>query len=204
MVRRYVQRARAESAQATRRQILDAAREALLDPEGLDAGLASIASRARVARSTVYATFGSRGALFAELADETVHAAGVDAVIEAFRGPEPVAALETSIAASCRMYAADRDAFARLLALGQTDPETTEPLSRGDRDRRFGMDDLVRRLDEAGLLQPGLDRGQAAASLSVLTTFWAYDELASGRGLDAEACTRVLVQTARTAVLADP
>lgn len=204
MVRRYVQTARAASAQQTRRQILDAARAALLDPAGLDVGLASIAARAGVARSTVYATFGSRGALFAELADETLHRAGLDGVIGAFRGLDPVAALEESIGASCRMYAADRDAFARLLVLGQVDSGAAEPLARSDRDRRFGMDDLVRRLGEAGRLLPGLDPARAAAALSVLTAFWAYDELASGRGLDADGCTAVLVSTARATVLGEP
>jgi AcrR family transcriptional regulator len=201
MVRRYVQRARAESAQQTRRQILDAAREGLLDPGGMDVGLASIATRAGVARSTVYTTFGSRGALYAELADETLHRAGLDDVIGAFRDPDPVAALERSIGAACAMYAADRDAIARLLALGQVDPEAAEPLAQSDRDRRLGMDDLVRRLGEAGLLRPALDPDEGAAALSVLTGFWAYDELATGRGLGPAACTAVLVATARASVL---
>src|SRR3954471_11961998 len=108
MVRRYVQTARAESAQQTRRQILDAARDALLHEGGIDVGIGPIATRAGVARSTIYAIFGSRSGLLAELADDTVHRAGVDIVIAEYMDADPVVALERSVAASCRMYGADR------------------------------------------------------------------------------------------------
>lgn len=201
MVRTYVQTARAESAQQTRRQILDAARAALLDEGGIDAGIGPIASRAGVARSTIYAIFGSRSGLLAELADEMVHRAGVDTVIEEYQHPDPVVALERSVAASCRMFDADRDAFARLHVLGLIDADAAEPLARMDRDRRMGMNVLTGRLAAAGRLRPGLTPDDAAHALSVLTTFWAFDELRTGRGLPADRCADVLAASARATLL---
>jgi AcrR family transcriptional regulator len=203
MVRRYVQTTRAESAQQTRRQILDAAREALLHEGGIDVGIGPIATRAGVARSTIYAIFGSRSGLLSELADDTVHRAGVDTVIAEYMQADPVAALERSLRASCRMYDADRDTFARLLVLGQVDADAAEPLARSDRDRRTGMNVLTARLAAAGKLRHDLDPTAAAHALSVLTTFWAFDELRSGRGLSADECGDVLVATARATLLAD-
>jgi hypothetical protein len=65
------------------------------------------------------------------------------------------------------------------------------------------MDDLGRRLEAAGRLREGVTAERAALVLSVLTTFHAWDELATQRGLDAEAAAGVLVAMAGAALLAD-
>ena len=75
MARKYEQQLRAESAEETRRRILDAVarrlREAPTEPVSLD----QVAKLARVARSTIYLIFGSRAGLFdaftEDLADRT-------------------------------------------------------------------------------------------------------------------------------------
>jgi AcrR family transcriptional regulator len=202
MPRRYVQAARAEAALATRRAILDAARAILLESGPLTVGVGEIAARAGVARSTVYATFGSRAGLLAALADDVLHAAGLDAVIGAYRDPDPVLALETSLLASSRMYAADRDAFARLLVLASVDPEAAAPVERSEGDRQAGMDHLARRLAQGGRQRAGVEPPEAAAILAVLTSFGSWDELATRRGLGGEAAAAVLLRMARDTVLA--
>lgn len=203
MTRPYVQRARADAARQTRQAILEAARTAVLAEGTPDVSVGAIADAAGVARSTIYATFGSRAGLLAALSDDTLERAGLAAVIAEFLQPDPRQALERSLLASCRMYAAEHPVIRRLIVLGQLDPEVAGPLARSEGDRRGGVRMLAARLAEAGELRPGLDPESAARTLTVLTGFWAYDELASGLGLDPEAAAGVLLETARAAVLAD-
>lgn len=201
MTRPYVQRARAESADRTRRQVLDAARAAVLAEGRLEFSVGDIAADARVARSTIYATFGSRTGLLAALADDALHRAGLEQVIAEYRQLDAVVALERSLRASCRMYAADHRVFTRLLMLREVDPEAAEPLARSQGDRAYGMADLSGRLAAQGRLRPGMTPERAADILWVLTGFWTFDELFSGRGLDADASADVLLEMARSTVL---
>jgi AcrR family transcriptional regulator len=203
MTRRYVQRARAEAAAETRRQVLEAARAAVLADGRLEFGVGEIASAAGVARSTVYATFGSRAGLLAALADETLHRAGLEAVIAEYQRPDPVDALDHSLLASCRMYAADHRVFARLLMLREIDPEAVAPLARSLDDRALGMASLAERLSVARRLRPELTQQAVADVLWVLTSFWTFDELFSGRGVDADGCARILIGMARSTLLVE-
>jgi AcrR family transcriptional regulator len=202
MSRRYVQRARAEAARQTRGQVLEAARAALLAEGRLELSVGEIAASAGVARSTVYAAFGSRAGLLSALADDTLQRAGLDAVIAEYRQPDAVTALERSLAASCRMYAAEHRVFARLLVLARIDPDAAAPIARSQADRAAGMSDLARRLEAQGGLRAGIIPERAADVLWLLTGFWTFDELFVGRGLAAEACTDVLLEIARATVLA--
>lgn len=201
MTRPYVQRARADAARQTRRGILDAARAAVLADGTPDISVGAIADGAGVARSTVYATFGSRAGLLSALSDDTLERAGLDAVIAAFRGPDPRLALEGSLLASCRMYAAEHALIRRLVILGQLDPEVAGPLARSEADRRGGLQMLAARLADASELRAGLEPQAAARILTVLTGFWAYDELATGLGLDPASAAAVLLEAAQAAVL---
>ena len=202
MSRRYVQRARAESARETRGQVLEAARAALLAEGRLELSVGEIAAAAGVARSTVYAAFGSRAGLLSALADETLHRAGLDVVIAEYRQPDAVTALERSLAASCRMYAADHVVFARLLVLARIDPDAAAPIARSQADRAAGMADLARRLEAQGRLRADMTPERATDVLWLLTGFWTFEELFTGRGLDADACTDVLLEIARATILA--
>jgi AcrR family transcriptional regulator len=201
MSRRYVQRARADAAQETRRQILDAARAELLAGSRLTFAVGEIAARAGVARSTVYAAFGSRAGLIRALADDTLKRAGLDAVIAGYQRPEAVSAMEQSLAASCRMYAAEHPVFRRLHVLAQVDPEAAGPLGQSHGDRAVGLTDLTRRLAAQGHLRAGISPAMATDALWVLSGFWAFDDLATGRGRDVDSCAELLVAMARDALL---
>jgi AcrR family transcriptional regulator len=202
MPRRYVQRARAEAALQTRRQVIDAARAALLADGRLELAVGDVAEAAGVARSTVYAAFGSRAGLLAALSDDTLHRAGLGDVIAAYRLPDAVEAVERSLAASSHMYAAGHRVFSRMMALAQVDPEAAAPIARSQRDRGAGMADLAARLAAQGRLRPGVSPERAADVLWLLTGFAAFDELHAGRNLNARACADVLVGIARAAVIA--
>jgi AcrR family transcriptional regulator len=202
MPRRYVLRARAETATQTRAAILEVARQTLLASERLEFSVGEVAASAGVARSTVYAVFGSRAGLLATLADDALHSSGLDAVIAAFMDPDAVVALEESLRASCRMYGTEHRLFRRLLALGEVDPEAAAPIARSAADRGQGMSSLAGRLAAQGRLRAGMSVERAADTLALVTSFAAFDELYSGRGLHADAAAELLIDVARRSVLA--
>src|SRR6478609_586599 len=109
--RKYEQRLRAESAEETRRRILDAVdqrlREAPTEPVSLD----QVAALARVARSTIYLVFGSRAGMFDAFAEDLRVRTGVGALTEAVAAPDPREHLRGGIAAANKMYATDRDIY---------------------------------------------------------------------------------------------
>jgi AcrR family transcriptional regulator len=162
MTRRYVQRARADAAQQTRRQILDAARATLLEATRLDFSVGDVATAAGVARSTIYSVFGTRAGLLGALADDALGRAGLGEVIAAYQRPDAVEALEGSIRANCQMYAADHRLFARLLVLAEVDADAANPLARSHGDRSMAMGELSRRLADQGRLRADMDTAQAA------------------------------------------
>ena len=55
---------------------------------------------------------------------------------------------------------------------------------------------LAQRLADRGELQPGVSVESAAHLLWILTSFDAYDLLATGRGLSADAAADLLIDTA--------
>ena len=85
--RKYEQRLRAESAEETRRRILDAVaqrfREAPTEPLSLD----QVARLARVARSTIYLAFGSRAGLLQAFAVDLWERGGLADLTTARRAP---------------------------------------------------------------------------------------------------------------------
>jgi AcrR family transcriptional regulator len=202
MPRPYVLRARAETATRTRAEIIKSARQALLASERLDFSVGEVAAAAGVARSTVYAAVGSRAELLSALADDALHSSGLDEVISAFMNPDAVVALEDSLRASCRMYGAEHRLFRRLLALGEVDPEAAAPIARSAADRAQGMSSLAERLAAQGRLRAGLSVEHAADTLALVSSFGAFDELFTGRGLDADSTADLLIDVARRSVLA--
>ena len=146
--RKYEQRLRAESADETRRRILDAVdqrlREAPTEPVSLD----QVAALARVARSTIYLVFGSRAGMFDAFAEDLRVRTGVGALTEAVAAPDVREHLRGGIAAANKMYAADRDIYRVLFSMAQLDPDSVGGAVRKmDQERSGGMAHLARRLD---------------------------------------------------------
>ena len=112
--RKYEQRLRAQTAEETRRRILDALydrlRDALSEPVAID----EIARAAGVARSTVYLIFGSRAGLFDALTIDLLERSG-DRILEAvpFRTPGTGYKEGCRVASTCTRPTATCSAFCR-------------------------------------------------------------------------------------------
>ena len=201
--RRYEQRLRAQTAQETRRRVLDAVYEQLREAPAQPVSVDRIARTAGVARSTVYVIFGSRAGLFDAFAADLLERGGFRRVIDAVADPDPRATLRDGITGGVHTFAAHRDVFRALVSMAELDPDAVGgAMQRSDQRRADGMMRLARRLARRGLLREGLTAKRAADRLWVLTSFDGFDLLYSGRGLSADEVARVLVDMAEHSLLA--
>jgi AcrR family transcriptional regulator len=201
--RRYEQRLRAQSAEATRRRVLDAVYDQLREAPAQPVSVDRIARAAEVARSTVYAIFGSRAGLFDAFAADLLERGGFRRVLDAVADPDPRVTLRAGIAGGVHTFAAHRDVFRALVSMAALDPDAVGgAMQRSEERRAAGMARLARRLSRQGLVREGLTAKQAADRLWVLTSFDAFDLLFSARGLSANAAAEVLVDMAQRGVLA--
>lgn len=195
--RKYEQRLRAESADETRRRILEAVygriRAAPSEPISID----RIAREARVARSTVYLIFGSRAGLFDAVADDLLERGGFDRLVQAIAHPDARETLRGGIRASCEMFAANRDVHRVLSSMSNLDEEAVGgAVRRGEQRRAGGMAYLAKRLAEQEILRPDVTEKEAADVLWLLTSFDSFDLLYTGRGLPVDEVARRLTATA--------
>jgi AcrR family transcriptional regulator len=201
--RRYEQRRRAQTAEETRRRVLEAVYEQLREAPARPVSVDRIARAAGVARSTVYVIFGSRAGLFDAFSADLLERGGFHRVLEAIADPDPRVTVRNGIAGGVHTFAAHRDVFRALMSMAALDPDAVGgAMQRSEQRRARGMLWLARRLSRHGHLRDGLGAKRAADRLWVLTSFDAFDLLYSGRGLSANEVARALVDVAERTVLA--
>ena len=202
--RRYEQRLRAESAEQTRRRILDALlqrlREAPAEPVSVD----RVAKIARVARPTVYAVFGSRAGLFEAFGVDLLRRSGFDRVLEASAHPDARTALRGTIGGVVAMYAANRDEMRVLSSMALLDAAAAGgAVQQMERGRARGMARLAQRLSDQGVLHADVTVDQATDLLWLLTSFDSFDVLYAGRDRSASEVAQTLTDTAERSLCRD-
>lgn len=201
MPRTYVQRARQETAAATRRRMIEAARAVLARGDLAKLDLADVAKEAGLARSTIYLSFGTRSAFIDEIVRDSLARAGFGRLGQYFMLPDAAEAMEKSLAQGAVVYAAEHLVLSRMIQLARLDKEAGALGEQRERNRMAGMRDLASRLRRQGKLRAGLSAETAASILWVLTSFDTFDQLHLGWGLDAKACGARLVALARGSLL---
>ena len=203
--RKYQQRLRAESAEETRRRVLDALERRLRDAPTQPISIEEIATNAGVARSTIYLIFGSRAGLFDALATDLWDRAGLARLTEAVAHPDAREHLRGGLRAGVEIFAALRDAANALFAMSSLDPESVGgAMSRLEARRWGGMLHLARRLAEQDLLRADVTIEDAANILWVLASFDSFDALYSGRGMTTDDVARMLITIAERSLYPDP
>jgi AcrR family transcriptional regulator len=203
--RPYEQRARAEEAERTRMRIIEAVfarlREAPAEPIAID----RIARMAGVARSTVYAIFGSRTGLFDAVGRELAARSGYARLVDAKHQPDARDHLRAGIRAASEMLAANRDVYRALRSMAQLDEQAVGGVvTRMDEERAGGMSRLAGRLAEQGVLREGLSIEDAEHVLWVLTSFESFDSLYTDRDMSTDRAVELLIDTAERALYAKP
>jgi AcrR family transcriptional regulator len=197
MARKYEQTLRAESAEATRRRILDALEERLREAPTEPVTMEEIARRAGVARTTVYLAFDSRSGLFDALATDLWNRAGLPDLTEAVAHPDALEHLRGGLRAGVEIYAALRDVAVALFSMSALDPDSVGgAIERLEARRWGGMEHLAGRLAQQNRLRADVTVEEAADVLWMLASFGAFDALYTGRGMSADDVSRTLIATA--------
>ena len=200
--RRYEQRRRAEDAERTRLRIIDAVEERLRAAPAEAVKVDQIAAMAGVARSTVYAIFGSRAGLFDAVGVHLLERAGYGRLVEASHHPDARAALRGGLRAASEMLAADRDLWRALRSMAQLDPDAVGgAVQRWEEERAAGMRRISRQLHEQGYLRGGVSAEEADEILWVITSFESFDLLYAGRGLPLDTGVERLTAAAEGALM---
>ena len=176
--RRYEQRQRAEDAEKTRQRIVDAVLERLRAAPAEPVAIEKIAAMAGVARSTVYAIFGSRAGLFDAVGAHLQARTGYERLVEASHRPDAREALRDGLRAASEMLAAERDTWRVLRSMAQLDQEAVGgSVQRWEDERAAAMARIARQLHEQGHLRPGVSTEEANDLLWVITSFESFDLL---------------------------
>jgi|SRR5215211_1551140 len=200
--RPYEQRQRAEAAEQTRRRILDAVIEHLRKAPSEPVSVDRVAEVAGVARSTVYAIFGSRAGLFDAVAVDVLEREGYERLLEAKHEPDAREHMRVGFRSGTDMLAADRDVVRALFSMAQLDERAVgDAVRKREESRSAGMARLAARLAEQDLLRPDVSAEEAERILWVLTSFDSFDLLYTGRGMSSEAVAGLLFATAERALL---
>jgi AcrR family transcriptional regulator len=200
--RRYEQRQRAEDAEKTRQRIVDAVLERLRAAPAEPVAIEKIAAMAGVARSTVYAIFGSRAGLFDAVGAHLQARTGYERLVEASHRPDAREAFRGGLRAASEMLAAERDTWRVLRSMAQLDQEAVGgSVQRWEDERAAAMARIARRLHEQGQLRPEVPTEEADDLLWVITSFESFDLLYSGRGLPLDVVVERLTDAAERALM---
>jgi AcrR family transcriptional regulator len=202
--RHYEQRARAEEAEKTRRRILDAVVTRLRASPSEPVSVERIAEMAGVARSTVYAIFGSRAGLFDAVGQDLGERLGYRRLVEASHHPNAREAFRGGMRAASEMLAGERDIWRALHSMAKLDEEAVGGVvARREEERAAAMARIAAQLHEQGHLRPGVSAEEANDILWVISSFESFDLLYSGRGLPLDTVVERLTATAERALLSD-
>jgi AcrR family transcriptional regulator len=197
VARKYEQQLRAESAEETRRRILDAVAQRLRDAPTEPLSLDQVAKMARVARSTIYLIFGSRAGLFDAFTEDLADRTGLARLAEAVANPDARKHLREGIAAGCRMYTEDLVVYRVLFSMNHLDPASAGgAVERMKQRRAGGMAYLAKRLAEDSVLRDDVTIEQAVDLLWMLCSFETFDALYTGRGKSLDEAVQLIAWTA--------
>jgi len=181
--RSYNQKARAENAAETRRRIIEATRDLLARAPLENVSLPAIAAEAEVARSTVYAIFGSREGLMVAVAEDLLERGGFARIGQALRGPDVVRAFETSMDVAMELYSQEHEVSWALLSLAAVDRDASSAAARLNFGRRDGMRKIAQRMHDQGVLRDDVTVDEAADVLWLITSFETFGQLYRDRSL---------------------
>ncbi|WP_051451024.1 TetR/AcrR family transcriptional regulator [Actinospica robiniae] len=168
---------RAASTAATRRALIDAARELLAEGPWSGFTLEAVAGRAGVTRVTVYNQVASKAGLLDAVLTELTERAGMDRLLSSTQEMTPQQALNFVIEHTCRFWHTERAVLRPLFAHAAIDADIAANLARREQWRTDQFDALLGRMLTADHHQAVLPRDAVLAGMRAVTSFPAYDAL---------------------------
>lgn len=187
---------REASVEETRERVITAARETFSEEGFFQASLDDVATRAGVARATVYYQFKSKFGLLEASIEGTLEESTRDRVRAAVDILDPVEALRTYVREICKFWQHDFVFYRNVIGLASVDPEAAKAVDQYDFRRREPLLFLAKRLDDAGVLRPEMTPKQAGDTIWLLTDFRSFDHLSSRSTLSLKKATSLVLAMA--------
>jgi AcrR family transcriptional regulator len=200
--RPYTLRKRTQSAEDTRRRIIDAARDLIENSGYANISLDRIADAASVSRQTIYVQFGSKLGVLTAMAEE-IENEGLQDLFSSLRestGPGEV--LHKAIPLDFAFMQKNAKIFRIIRAQGVSDPDFRAVLDERMAGRLDSMRRVIDWLQSEGKLAAGWTVEEAAEWLAAITGFHTYDELVNQRGWTLDQLSNRILQTVDTMLLA--
>lgn len=186
-----------QHAEATRRDILAAARRLFAARGYAATSMTALAEEADVALQTLYTSVGSKPAILMALNDLIDEEGGVTdpALAEQFAAcTDPRDAMKLYIRLTRQISERCGDIVWTMIATAGTEPEVAKVVEDGWRRHDTGAREAARQLADGGALRPGLSVDQAAAILGSMTWHQHYRQLVEHYGWSFDACEAWLVE----------
>jgi AcrR family transcriptional regulator len=136
-----------------------------------------VAEQANVGRTTVFEQFGSKLKLLEAVEQDVSARAGVDKLLQALLVPDARASLRAAFQVGCHVWAREAEMFRKLFGLAIVDPEMRKVMAEKQQKRVALIDHLATQLEQQGCLKSGKTKRDAIETLSLLTSFEAFDAL---------------------------
>jgi len=191
---------RQRQAQATRKLIVASAQTLFLEQGYICTTIESIAERAGVATSTVYAIFGSKRGILRAIRDTWHDRTHIREVLTSIQGSSrPEERLEQLAEATRKQWEMGAEVTAIYTGAAAADPRAAAELTQALMGRREGMQNFALSLEPH--LRPGLDAAHAASILQALCLPEVFDELVRRSGWTADEYRDWLVQSMKREIL---
>lgn len=202
--RRYSSEARTQSAQETRRRILAAA-SSLFARKGIDrVTIDEIGRRARVAASTVYATYQSKDGILRGLMEQSLFGPRFQDAQKLLAGvTDPVALIELTSHVSRAIYESESGDLGLLRRASGFSPALRKMEEEFERLRYERQGARVDLLFASGKARPGLSREEARRVLWMYTSRDVYRMLVNEGGWTADRYQQWLSRTLVEALVGD-
>lgn len=193
---------RQRQAEATRRDILTAARRLFAERGYAATSIADIAAAAETAIQTIYDSVGPKAALVMALNDLIDEEAEVPALArQVAETDDPDALVWIAVRLTRQLNERCADIVGVLMTTAGVEPAVAEALGEGKRRHRAGFRGVAMRLAEFGVLKPEYTPERAGAVLALLTSPESYRMLTREHGWSFDACEAWMVETISTLLL---
>jgi AcrR family transcriptional regulator len=191
---------RQKQAQATRNMIVLAAQALFLEQGYICTTIETIAERAGVATSTIYAIFGSKRGILRAIRDSWHERTHIREVLAADQqSANPAERLEQLAAATRRQWEMGAEVTAIYTGAAAADPRAAAELTQALTGRRQGLQHFANSLEPH--LRPGVDAPHAAAILQALCMPEVFDELVRHSGWSVDEYQSWLVEILKRELL---
>jgi AcrR family transcriptional regulator len=167
---------RQRQALATRKLIVDTARDLFLEQGYVATTIETIAAQAGVAVSTVYAVFGSKRGILQAIREAWHEESGQrDIYRRALEESDAERRLELAAQATRRQWTTSRSMIAIYQGAAAADQDAAAELELALAGRRAGLNEFIQKT--LPMLRPGLDAARTADIFRALTHMEVYEEL---------------------------